>query len=241
MSDPGPTSNPEPTTEGRLSKPPEGGNYPCKKRFYRSAEVAEHYDAERFFGMDKKRRNRIKWATIQKALAMTQGVENLLDLPSGTGRFTGHLARGGYRVAAADISLEMMRIGRERVGALENVRGHVQAEAEQLPFRDGAFDCVVSIRFLHHLDPDIRVGILREMARVARWLVVDYRHRYSYHYAKWKILSFLGLTRKDMARVSRTHLEDELRRAGVRLHDVLPVARIFSDKWIVVGESSHHA
>ena len=37
-------SDPEPYREGRLSKPPEGGNYPCKKRFYRSAEVAERDD-----------------------------------------------------------------------------------------------------------------------------------------------------------------------------------------------------
>lgn len=234
-------SAPEPNREGRLSKPPAGGDYSCKKQFYRSAEVAEHYDAERFLGAHKERRNRRKWATIRKALAMTQEVEHVLDLPSGTGRFTGHLAREGYRVAAADISHEMMKIGCERVGAMENIRGHVQAEAERLPFRDSAFDCVVSIRFLHHLDPDIRVGILREMARVARWLVVDYRHRYSYHYARWKIRSWLGLTHKEMARVSRAQLEDELRRAGVRLHDVLSVTRIFSDKWIVVGEASHDA
>ncbi len=234
-------SDPEPNREGRLSKPPEGADYARKREFYCSPEVAKHYDAERFLGVDKERRNRRKWATIQKALATTQGVEHVLDLPSGTGRFTGHLAREGYRVAAADISLEMMKIGRERARATKNIRGHVLAEAERLPFRDRAFDCVVSIRFLHHLDPDIRVGILREMARVARWLVVDYRHRYSYSYARWKIRSALGLTPKIMARVSRAQLEDELSQAGVRLHDILSVTRIFSDKWIVVGEAPHNA
>ena len=233
-------SDPEAKREGRLSKPPEGADYSRTREFYRSAEVAAHYDAERFLGADKERRNRRKWATIQKALATTQGVEHVLDLPSGTGRFTGHLAHEGYRVAAADISLEMMKIGRERARATENIRGHVLAEAERLPFRDRAFDCIVSIRFLHHLDPDIRVGILREMARVARWLVVDYRHRYSYSYAKWKIRSALGLTPKIMVRVSRAELEDELRQAGVRLHDVLSVTHIFSDKWIVVGEAPHN-
>ncbi|GMR12276.1 MAG: hypothetical protein BMS9Abin29_0465 [Gemmatimonadota bacterium] len=235
MSDPGP--NPA----ARLSKPPEDGDYSCKREFYRSAEVASHYDAERFLGAAKARRNRRKWATIQRALAVTRGVERVLDLPSGTGRFTEHLARDGYRVAATDISREMMKVGRERIGAIDNIRGHVQAEAERLPFRDGAFDCVVSIRFLHHLDPDTRVVVLREMARVARWLVVDYRHRYSYRFVRWKIRRALGLTRLEIPRVSRAQLEDELRRAGIRLHDVLSVTRVFSDKWIVVGEVPHRA
>ena len=54
------------------------------------------------------RRNARKWNAIQKALAMAEGVKTVVDLPCGTGRFTGHLARAGYQVVGSDISIEMM-------------------------------------------------------------------------------------------------------------------------------------
>ena len=45
---------------------------------------------------------------IQKALALAEGVKTIVDLPCGTGRFTGHLASAGYQVVGSDISIEMM-------------------------------------------------------------------------------------------------------------------------------------
>jgi len=224
--------------EREASKPPYNAPYAFKKQFYRDVEVATHYDDERFAGGHKERRNRRKWAAIRKALAGADSVRSVLDLPCGTGRFTGHLVGEGYRVAGSDISVEMMGVARARLGTTVGVVGFVQSEAERLPFPDDAFDCVVSIRFLHHVDSPTRVEILREMGRVARWLVVDYRHRYSYHYARWRLKRALGMTQKDMSRVSRSQLEEELTRAGVALRRVVPVTRGFSDKWVVLGEVS---
>jgi SAM-dependent methyltransferase len=221
-------------TRTRISEPRER-TYAHKRRFYRDSEVAAYYDQERFVGPLKRRRNRRKWRTIRDALATLDDVHVVLDTPCGTGRFTGHLATHGFDVVGSDISLEMMRRAVEAGDRSPGVAGFVQADAERLPLSDDAVDCVVSIRFMFHVPPPTRVSILREMSRVAPWLVVDYRHRYSYRYAKWRALRTLRLTRRPLERVSRAGLEQEFHDAGLSVLRVLPVTRVFSDKWIVVA------
>ena len=130
----------------------------------------------------------------------------------------------------------MMQIARRKIGALPGVHGYMRADAEALPLADGAVDCVLSIRFLHHIDPQTRIRILKEMARVSSgWLILDYRHKYSYRYATWKLRRALGLTRKPLARVNRRQVEEEIVQAGLEIVSVHPVTRVFSDKWIVLA------
>lgn len=112
-------------------------------------------------------------------MAGADGVRTVLDMPCETGRFTGHLAREGYSVVAADISVPMMRQARAKP-ELENphILGYLQADAEHIPLANGAVDSVVSIRFMFQVDPATRRVMLREMGRVSRrWVVVDCRHR----------------------------------------------------------------
>jgi SAM-dependent methyltransferase len=219
-----------------ISKP-EPLPYAYKKGFYRNAEVASHYDQERFSGHLRQKRNLRKWRTIAMALdELGSDVRRVADLPCGTGRFTGSLARRGLEVVGADISREMMAEAIAATAGQERITGFVQADAEHLPFRDDDLDCVVSIRFMFHVDPLTRVAILRELGRVARFQIVDYRHRYSYRYARWRARRRLGLTSRNLERVSREGLELEFRDAGLRVRRILPIARVFSDKWIVIGE-----
>ena len=225
-------------TRRDVSRPSREG-YAYKKEFYRRPEVAEDYDHHRWGSPALQRRNRRKWAAIRTALAGAEGVVTVLDLPCGTGRFTGSLAREGYRVVGGDISFEMMRKALEAPdGRREGVLGYVQADAERLPFAEAAVDCVMSIRFLFHVDPETRVRILREMKRVSRrWLVLDYRHRYTWRWAKWTALRRLGLSRREMPRVSRAELHGELAAAGLVARRVVRVGTpLFSDKWVVLVE-----
>ena len=90
---------------------------------------------------------------IQKALALTDGVKTIVDLPCGTGRFTGHLARAGYEVVGSDISVEMMQQAAKLPAVTRQHPGYVRADAEALPFAAKSVDCVMSIRFLFHVDP----------------------------------------------------------------------------------------
>ncbi len=225
------------------SRPREDG-YQYKRDFYRSSQVAEDYDFHRFSSPERQKRNVRKWAAIRKALSLTQGVRVILDLPCGTGRFTGALAREGYEIVGSDISMEMLQKAasitstKDGDGQQQNIRGYLQANAEALPLRDASLDCVVCIRFMMHVDPATRVRMLREFHRVSRrWVVIDYRHKYTFRYVLTHTLGKLGFGRTPLSRVSRADLEQEFRDAGFAVRQVIRVsAPLLSDKWVVLAE-----
>lgn len=225
------------------SRPREDG-YQYKRDFYRSSQVAEDYDFHRFSSPERQKRNVRKWAAIRKALSFTQGVRVILDLPCGTGRFTGALAREGYEIVGSDISMEMLQKAagatseKSGDGQQPNIRGYLQANAEALPLRDASLDCVVCIRFMMHVDPATRVRMLREFHRVSRrWVVIDYRHKYTFRYVLTHTLGKLGFGRTPLSRVSRADLEQEFRDAGFTVREVIRVsAPLLSDKWVVLAE-----
>jgi SAM-dependent methyltransferase len=210
-------------------------------RFYRSPSVAADYDFHRFGTPERQRRNARKWAAIVRALDYVGDVRSILDLPCGTGRFTGALARRGHEVVGSDIALEMIQQALRAPGADQAaVSGYVQANGAQLPFRDRVFDAVVAIRFTQHIEPAPRLRILKEFQRITRrWLIIDYRHCYTFRYPLRQLRSALGLARKPLVRISRRELEAELGAAGFTLRRIFRVSwPVFSDKWIVVGERS---
>ena len=222
------------------SKPKQHG-YEYKKQFYQSSEVAADYDEHRFRTPKRQRRNARKWAAIQKALASTSGVKTIVDLPCGTGRFTGHLARAGYQVVGSDISIEMMQQA-AKLPAVQhaNIAGYVRADAEALPFAAKSVDALMSIRFLFHVDPETRRRMLREFGRVSRrWVIADYRHKYSIRYGVWRLSRALGLTKRPFERVSVKSMKAEFEDAGLRVLEIIPVRRGLSDKWVVLAESGH--
>lgn len=94
-----------------------------------------------------------------------------LDLATGTADVAMEIFRrkgGNAFVAGSDISLEMMRIGREKVSraGLGGRMAFVLAPGESLPFRDGAFDSA-SVAFGIRNVADRERG-LAEMCRVVR-------------------------------------------------------------------------
>ena len=223
------------------SRPRKDG-YEYKRDFYRSGSVADDYDFHRFSSPERQKRNARKWAAIRKALSLTTGVRTILDLPCGTGRFTGGLSREGFQVIGSDISLEMLGkaagVPQPQGDKSCAVLGYLQANAEHLPLRSDSLDCVVSIRFMMHVDPATRVRMLREFHRVSRrWVIVDYRHKYTFRYVLTHTFGKLGFGRTPLSRVSRRDLEQEFRDAGFAIRSVIRVsAPLLSDKWVVLAE-----
>jgi ubiquinone/menaquinone biosynthesis C-methylase UbiE len=92
--------------------------------------------------------------------------------------------QSGHRVHVTGLDLHPItaRIAKEGTAqqdAIDIVRG----DALRLPFADGSFDYVITNMFLHHLDDDVVVGVLKEMDRVARRGIVAadlLRHRRAY-------------------------------------------------------------
>jgi SAM-dependent methyltransferase len=102
-------------------------------------------------------------ALITAALAPRPG-ESLLDIGCGTGYFTRALAaRVSGPVTGVDLNPDWIRYARGR----DPVPGrYAVADAQALPFADGAFDLIVSVTALGFI-PDQRAA-LAELLRVGR-------------------------------------------------------------------------
>ena len=124
----------------------------------RQATLA-HYEAFPFIeGGDRRVRH---WQRrLAPVLTEQVGDELILDAGCGSGEIGEALTRDGGNVVLLDLTSAVGRAAR-RTG-LPGVRGDVL----HLPFRDGAFNRVVSIGVLHHT-PDCRAG-LHELFRVSR-------------------------------------------------------------------------
>jgi SAM-dependent methyltransferase len=68
----------------------------------------------------------------------------VLDVAAGTGNAAIPAAQTGARVTASDLTPELLDAGRTRAEALGAQLDWVAADAEHLPFDDGAFDVVMS-------------------------------------------------------------------------------------------------
>ncbi|HEX9426248.1 MAG TPA: bifunctional demethylmenaquinone methyltransferase/2-methoxy-6-polyprenyl-1,4-benzoquinol methylase UbiE [Candidatus Polarisedimenticolia bacterium] len=117
----------------------------------------------------------LRWRKVAiRALADLPPRGRVLDLACGTCDLARELLRQrpDARVVGADLSRAMLGLARAKVAALETDAGGdgpirlVNAPAEALPFRDGAFDAV-TIGFGIRNVPEHRLG-LREMHRVLR-------------------------------------------------------------------------
>jgi SAM-dependent methyltransferase len=99
------------------------------------------------------------------ACAVSAGQE-VLDVAAGDGNFALACVREGAQVVAADLSPEMVDRGRARTDAEGFEIEWLEADAEELPFADGRFDCVGSV-FGAMIAPRPEV-VARELFRVAR-------------------------------------------------------------------------
>jgi SAM-dependent methyltransferase len=102
----------------------------------------------------------------------------ILDIATGSGDVPLRLVRlaAGSRPPIAleptlcDASATALDATRDRAARLGVGRFHIRRAdvvADGLPFDDGAFSIVTCSLFLHHLEREACVGLLREMARVA--------------------------------------------------------------------------
>jgi hypothetical protein len=76
----------------------------------------------------------------------------LLDGGGGTGRASSHLRGQVGHVVVSDLSEKMLR------EAAPKKLSRVRARAEQLPFRDGAFDRILVVDALHHFSDQTAAG-----------------------------------------------------------------------------------
>jgi ubiquinone/menaquinone biosynthesis C-methylase UbiE len=202
---------------------------------YRNIKKASSYDEIRYKGIHGRLKNWTKKRAIGKGLSYIGPIESILDIPCGTGRFYSFLSRKGYSIFGADISHEMMMVSKNKNRSYSNHHGYVQCDAEHIPFRDDSIDCILSIRFMFHLPPDVRKRVLSEMYRITgRWVIVDFRHS-TFKTSARKIGAFLGLSR-EKKRSTLLEIRQELAGLGFKVHKSIQVVPVFSEKVVFVCE-----
>lgn len=144
---------------GHVPSQPDGADHPMRVMTRRAAgleepgwdadaraEVAALFDdlAPQWHTRTSPERARVVDDALERGDVGTGGTA--LELGSGTGAYTGVLAKRFQRVVAMDLSLEMLRLAADQPGH------RVLADAHRLPLADGSVDAAVLVNML--LFPD---------------------------------------------------------------------------------------
>lgn len=107
--------------------------------------------------------------TTQALLGDRTGFRTLAEIGCGTGRMLQHLARYADRVIGVDLSLESLKLCRqrfERLGRWENTL-IIHADACFLPLRPDSVEAVASCQMIEHVPSDrMRRKVIAEIARI---------------------------------------------------------------------------
>jgi SAM-dependent methyltransferase len=111
------------------------------------------------------------------ALAGIRRGERVLDLACGTGNAAIEAARAGARVAGLDAAPRLIEVAEARAAAASLEIDFRVGDAQELPFEDGAFDCVLSVfGVIFVADPPRAVAeIVRVLAPGGRALISAWR------------------------------------------------------------------
>jgi ubiquinone/menaquinone biosynthesis C-methylase UbiE len=209
------------------------------KEHYRDDAVADAYDAERFTSLKGRLVDRREQGLIRGMIerAGARPPASVMDVPCGTGRLMLSLATAGFQVTGVDVSEQMIARAVARCASLPaTLRPTVAvSDAEALPFADGAFDVVASLRLMGHLPPPTRIQVLRELGRVTkRHVIVAYYHR----------ASVQSMLRRRQRRVISWHpvtlaqIDAELRAAGLRRIGRRFMLPLVSETVVVLAETA---
>ncbi len=141
----------------------------ARQEYY--GDLASDYEASRY-GEPRRQIYREKvdaliLNTVQSSFPANSACR-ILDLATGTGRIAQMLGGQGYTLVGVDLTFDMLKRAKERARRENTNIAYIQANAKCLPFRDGAFDATVSIKFTHMLDKAEWIQIRNELARVVK-------------------------------------------------------------------------
>lgn len=131
-----------------------------QKKYFNKLELGL-YDSK-FLTLKRNHLRRLKSMITLGKLKLGQ---NVLDVGGGTGLHAIQLAEMGIRVTVLDLSERMIKNLNEAKQNELNIKV-VIGDAENMPFRDNAFDHTICNSFLHHVPSPLKA--IEEMARVTK-------------------------------------------------------------------------
>jgi ubiquinone/menaquinone biosynthesis C-methylase UbiE len=151
-----------------------------------------------FYDNDSSSYDELRWATkggaytnaaqqeILATLCRDWNNMRILEVGSGTGRFTIPLLRKNNEMTLADVSAGMLKVAQENVkkaGLEAGIEAARECSIYELPFEDNSFDHVISLNVFNHLE---RPGeALKELGRITKrgsTLLFNYANLQSYYW-----------------------------------------------------------
>ncbi len=205
--------------------------------WYARPEVAERYAGYQTSGTGQYRHRSRERRIIERLIASLPAESAVLDAPCGTGRYSTLLA--GFRFSCMlDRSFEMIR---RAASAAPGKPAPCTADLFRLPFRDGALDAVLCLRFLHHLpDSGSRRACLSEIARVTReaFICTYFEKRSAKHLLRMARAALRGRPTLRFA-CTKAEFESDLAAAGFVIERVLSPYPFLSENRIIVCGKAH--
>lgn len=124
---------------------------------------------------------RVEWSFIEQSLREYPGIQTILDIGGGSGRFAMPLHEAGYKVVVTEVNPLPLSITRRRVPQLGCILTANGDTTRTLPLRDASLDCVLCIEVFALIDDGDR--FFAECHRVLReggLLIIAAENRFSY-------------------------------------------------------------
>ncbi|MHA1442877.1 MAG: class I SAM-dependent methyltransferase [Candidatus Heimdallarchaeota archaeon] len=122
--------------------------------------IAESFDSTRKY----------PWKEVSEFVEKVSQNDFVLDLGSGNGRHTKLLALQSRGTIGIDISYNILKLSlaKELDGIIRDLN-LINSDAVKLPFKDNAFDKMISIAVIHHLETEAsRKNVLSEIFRILK-------------------------------------------------------------------------
>lgn len=123
------------------------------RHYYSKEGVAETYDDMRFVNSAGRTIDLIQKNIILKSFLDKNSKRRILEIGTGTGRFSLMFSSNGHKVVGLDYSKNMISIAFKKTKNL-NLNKNLQfvvGDALNPPFKEGSFDSIISIHVLMHI------------------------------------------------------------------------------------------
>jgi ubiquinone/menaquinone biosynthesis C-methylase UbiE len=187
--------------------------------------LVQDYDHRHFGGKSGQYIFRQECRALEALLGAPQGL--MLDIPCGTGIYVqACMETERATVVAADASVPMLEAtGRRGIDARR-----VLCDSNRLPFKEGTFDAVLTIRLFSHYPPGEVAQMLLEMKRAIRpsgRVVFD---TFRWTPRQWPLLRRF-LDQSVIHVLGRRDVEEIIQSTGLRLVDLRSL-HLFSPLWL---------
>ena len=131
-------------------------------------DEARNYEKKRFTRRYRmKRLNKFEKAFAKRLFEMVGSEAHIVDIPCGNGRFFETFSKA-KKLTMVDYSTNMLKACEEKFRTPENIR-LIQADISSVPLHDNSADLCFCMRLFHHMKSDqVRLGALKELARISR-------------------------------------------------------------------------